>query len=229
MYAATASAATASIRTTTPAARCAVDGVPPATDSRRMPASLWVLPPLRSTSHRPAGGRRPRVASAQPGTVANTVRSEIWESAGEKTGKNAAGHGNPYLARVLAAKRDTFLGQRYRRIARPAAWKEGHCRRRPLHPGHHLAPALRLRRPTPRAWRRLPRHPHRPCCKIRNHIRQLQALGYRIHPRTRGLTTTPPLTPTGDHRPGFAAASHPAVDFRISGTTPRETFPRDLS
>jgi transposase len=49
---------------------------------------------------------------------------EVKESAGKKRGKGATGHGNPYLARVLgeaavaAGKTDTFLGQRYRRIAR---------------------------------------------------------------------------------------------------------------
>jgi transposase len=48
----------------------------------------------------------------------------ISESAGKRKGKNATGHGNRYLARVLgeaavsAAKTDTFLGERYRRIAR---------------------------------------------------------------------------------------------------------------
>ena len=48
----------------------------------------------------------------------------ISESAGKKKGKNATGHGNRYLARVLgeaavtAGKTDTFLGERYRRIAR---------------------------------------------------------------------------------------------------------------
>ena len=34
-------------------------------------------------------------------------------------------------------------------------------RRRPLHPGHHLAPARRPRRPLPRPRCRLPRQPHR--------------------------------------------------------------------
>jgi len=48
----------------------------------------------------------------------------VKESAGKKKGKNATGHGNSYLARILgnaaaaAAKTDTFLGERYRRIAR---------------------------------------------------------------------------------------------------------------
>jgi len=48
----------------------------------------------------------------------------IKESAGRKKGNAATGHGNRYLARVLgeaavaAGKTDTFLGERYRRIAR---------------------------------------------------------------------------------------------------------------
>jgi transposase len=48
----------------------------------------------------------------------------IKESAGRKKGNGATGHGNRYLAAVLgeaavsASKTDTFLGERYRRIAR---------------------------------------------------------------------------------------------------------------
>ena len=48
----------------------------------------------------------------------------VKESAGKKKGTNATGHGNSYLARVLgnaavaAGRSDTFLGERYRRIAR---------------------------------------------------------------------------------------------------------------
>jgi transposase len=48
----------------------------------------------------------------------------VKESAGKKKGKNTTGYGNSYLARVLgnaavsAGRTDTFLGERYRRIAR---------------------------------------------------------------------------------------------------------------
>jgi hypothetical protein len=48
----------------------------------------------------------------------------VKESAGRRKGKATTGHGNPYLARVLgeaavaAGRTDTFLGERYRRIAR---------------------------------------------------------------------------------------------------------------
>ena len=45
------------------------------------------------------------------------------ESAGKKKGRSSTGHGNRYLARLLgeaavnAGRTDTFLGERYRRIA----------------------------------------------------------------------------------------------------------------
>jgi transposase len=48
----------------------------------------------------------------------------VKESAGKNKGKGSTGHGNRYLARVLgeaavgAARTDSFLGERYRRIAR---------------------------------------------------------------------------------------------------------------
>jgi transposase len=48
----------------------------------------------------------------------------VKESAGNPKGRGSTGHGNPYLARVLgeaavaAGRTDTFLGERYRRIAR---------------------------------------------------------------------------------------------------------------
>jgi transposase len=54
----------------------------------------------------------------------------VKESAGKKKGKNATGHGDPYLARVLGnaamaiGRTDTFLGERYRRIARRCGRKK---------------------------------------------------------------------------------------------------------
>ena len=48
----------------------------------------------------------------------------VKESAGKTKGNGTTGHGNRYLARVLgeaavgASRTDTFLGERYRRIAR---------------------------------------------------------------------------------------------------------------
>ena len=61
-----------------------------------------------------------------PGHLASWAKFApgVKESAGKKKGKGSTGHGNAYLARVLgeaavgAARTDTFLGERYRRIAR---------------------------------------------------------------------------------------------------------------
>ena len=77
----------------------------------------------------------------------------ISESAGKKKGKGSTGHGNAYLASVLgnaaagAAKTDTFLGREVPADRPPPRLQTRHRRRRPLHPGHRLAPALRPRRP----------------------------------------------------------------------------------
>ena len=48
----------------------------------------------------------------------------VKESAGRNKGNGSTGHGNPYLGRVLgeavvsAGRTSTFLGDRYRRLAR---------------------------------------------------------------------------------------------------------------
>ena len=58
------------------------------------------------------------------------VRPGVKESAGKPKGSGSTGHGTPYLARVLgeaavaASKTDTFLGQRYWRIARRRGAKQ---------------------------------------------------------------------------------------------------------
>src|SRR3954467_9087802 len=110
----------------------------------------------------------------------------VSESAGKQKGKNATGKGNRYLARtlgeavVVAARTDTFLGERYRRLARRRGKKKAivavgrsilgiiwHPLADPdaeyidLGPHHHDT-----RAGTQRA--------------IRNHIRGLQALGYSV-------------------------------------------------
>jgi transposase len=61
-----------------------------------------------------------------PGHLASWAKfaPTVKESAGKKKGKSSTGHGNRYLARVLgeaavaAGKTNTFLGERYQRIAR---------------------------------------------------------------------------------------------------------------
>jgi transposase len=110
----------------------------------------------------------------------------VKESAGKKKGKATTGHGNPYLARVLgeaaaaAGKTNTFLGERYRRIARRRGTKRAmvavgrsiliiiwHLLADPQAHFHDLGPGFYDTRID--AERRK-----------RNHIRQLEALGYKV-------------------------------------------------
>lgn len=110
----------------------------------------------------------------------------VKESAGKKKGRGSTGHGNPYLARVLgeaalaAAKTDTFLGQRYRRIARRRGKKKAivavgrsilvivwHLLSDPEARFHDLGPDFYDNRTGPDR-------------KKRNHVRQLEALGYQV-------------------------------------------------
>jgi transposase len=61
-----------------------------------------------------------------PGHLASWAKFApgVKESAGKKKGRGSTGHGNSYLGRILgeaavaASKTDSFLGERYRRIAR---------------------------------------------------------------------------------------------------------------
>jgi len=110
----------------------------------------------------------------------------VKESAGRTLGNGSTGHGNRYLARVLgeaavaASRTDTFLGERYRRIARRRGKKKAivavgrsllviiwHLLNDrtadfiDLGPDHYDQ-----RRGTQRA--------------VRSHIRQLQSLGYQV-------------------------------------------------
>jgi transposase len=110
----------------------------------------------------------------------------IKESAGRKKGNGASGHGNRYLARVLgeaavsAGGTNTFLGERYRRIARRRGKKRAivavgrsiliitwHLLSNDNNQFHDLGPdyydsRVNLNR------------------KMRNHVRELQALGYKV-------------------------------------------------
>ena len=110
----------------------------------------------------------------------------VNQSAGRTKGRGSTGHGNRYLASALgeaavgAAKTDTFLGERYRRIARRRGKKKAvvavgrsiliiiwHLLSKPsatftdLGPDHYTN-----RNDTRRA--------------TLNHVRRLQALGYRV-------------------------------------------------
>jgi transposase len=123
-----------------------------------------------------------------PGHLASWARFApgVKESAGRKKGAGTTGHGNPYLARALgeaavgARRTNTFLGERYRRIARRRGNKKAvvavgrsilvivwhlladdHSRFQDLGPGFYdgRAGADRIKR---------------------NHVRQLEALGYKV-------------------------------------------------
>jgi len=108
------------------------------------------------------------------------------ESAGKKKGKNSTGHGNSYLARslgeaaVAASKTRTFLGERYRRIARRRGAKKAIVAvgRSILVIVWHLLsdPDARYRDLGADFYdNRI--NPER---SKRNHVRQLEALGYTV-------------------------------------------------
>lgn len=110
----------------------------------------------------------------------------VKESAGKKKGNASTGHGNRYLARILgeaavgAARTNTFLGERYRRIAKRRGKKKAlvavgrsilviiwHLLSDPDTHFHDLGPGFYDTRVTDDR-------------KKRNHIRQLETLGYRV-------------------------------------------------
>ena len=110
----------------------------------------------------------------------------VKESAGKNKGRGSTGHGNPYLARVLgeaavaAARTDTFLGQRYRRIARRRGKKKAivavgrsilviiwHVLSDPDTRYHDLGSGFYDQRINPERQKR-------------THIRRLEALGYKV-------------------------------------------------
>jgi transposase len=110
----------------------------------------------------------------------------VKESAGKRKGTATTGHGNPYLARVLgeaavaAGRTDTFLGERYRRIARRRGAKKAI-----VAVGRSILVIV---------WHLLA-DPNVRFCDLgagfydsrvnadrakRNHVRQLEALGYTV-------------------------------------------------
>jgi transposase len=110
----------------------------------------------------------------------------VKESAGKKKGKNSTGHGNRYLARVLGnaaasiARTGTFLGERYRRIARRRGSKKAVVaigRSLLIIIWHLLAdPGARYADLGSNFYyTRI--NPER---RKRNHIHQLEALGYKV-------------------------------------------------
>jgi transposase len=110
----------------------------------------------------------------------------VKESAGKKKGRGYTGHGNRYLAKVIgeaavsAGKTDTFLGERYRRIARRRGTKKAivavgrsilviiwHLLSDPEARYHDLGSDFYDKRINPEHKKRM-------------HIHQLEALGYKV-------------------------------------------------
>jgi transposase len=110
----------------------------------------------------------------------------IKQSAGKTKGKSSTGHGNRYLARVLgeaavaAGRTDTFLGERYRRIARRRGKNRAivavgrsilvivwHLLSNPNLRYHDLGAGFYDTRVNAERAKR-------------NHVRQLEALGYKV-------------------------------------------------
>ena len=83
--------------------------------SARIAAAIIIAEIGLDMSRFPTAGHLASWAKFAPG---------VKESAGKKKGRGSTGHGNSYLARILgeaavaASKTDSFLGERYRRIAR---------------------------------------------------------------------------------------------------------------
>jgi transposase len=110
----------------------------------------------------------------------------VKESAGKKKGRGTTGHGNPYLARVLGeaaiatSRTDTFLGERFRRIARRRGGKKAIVAvgRSILVIIWHLLsdPTARYADLGPGFYDAHISHSR----KTHNHVRQLEALGYKV-------------------------------------------------
>jgi transposase len=110
----------------------------------------------------------------------------VKESAGRKKGNGSTGHGNPYLGRVLgeavvsAGRTSTFLGQRYRRLARRRGKQKAIVAvgRSMLVVAWHLLsePDIQFSDLGPGFYdSRI-----QPDRKKRDHVRQLEALGYKV-------------------------------------------------
>ncbi len=110
----------------------------------------------------------------------------VKESAGKKKGAGTTGHGNPYLARILGeaaiatSRTDTFLGERFRRIARRRGSKKAIVAvgRSILVIIWHLLsdPTVRYADLGPGFYDARISHSR----KTHNHVRQLEALGYKV-------------------------------------------------
>ena len=154
-------AAGASTPTAPPAPAPAPSPCRPSPGSMRSPASAPSWPPRSSAeigldmTRFPTPGHLVSWAGLCPRTIQSGARS--------RTGNT--GQGNAWLARVPGQRRHRrrphqHLPRRTLPAHRPPPRRRPRPgRHRPLHPGHHLAPAHRPHRPLPRPRRRLLRTP----------------------------------------------------------------------
>lgn len=110
----------------------------------------------------------------------------VKQSAGKRSRSSPTGHGNPYLAgalgeaAIITGKTDTFLGERYRRIAR----RQGK-QRAIVAVGRSILTIVWHLLSDPEArfidlGSGFYDQHHSPDRRKRNHVRQLEALGYKV-------------------------------------------------
>jgi transposase len=135
----------------------------------------------------PTAGHLVSWAKFAPG-VKESVRREAERQEHHRARQFLPGAGARQRRRLR--RPDRHLPWRAVPAHRTPAWqKESRGRHRPVHSGHHLAPARRPRRPIHRPRQRLLRHPYQsrtPQAQPHPPARSPRLQG---HPRTRGLTT----------------------------------------
>ena len=138
---------------------------------------------------------------------------QVRQSAGKRKGSNATGRGNPYLgaalgeAAISTARTQTFLGARYRRLARRMPKKKVL-----VATGNSMLAAVHALLSDPEAryhdlgadYYEQRMHTRR---QARNHVKGLERLGYKvtiqaINPDTGELRPPPPDPPLAAHEPG---------------------------
>jgi transposase len=136
--------------------------------------------------HRRDRHRHGPVPHPRPPRLLGEFAPGINSSAGKTKGNDSTGHGNRYLAPVMgeaavvAGRTDTFLGARYRRLARRRGKKKAL-----VAVGRSLLVIIwhLLADPDTRFHELGADHYDRHVnthAKKRNHVRQLEALGYRV-------------------------------------------------
>ena len=151
----------------------------------------------------------------------------INSSAGKSKGNGSTGHGNRYLARVLGeaavivGRTDTFLGARYRRLTRRRGKKKAI-----VAVGRFVTIIWYLLADPDSRFHDLgvdyyDRHVNT-LAKRRNHVRQLEALGYKValNPQPSGH---PPRTPFDGHL-DRGTCGFRGEDVCMSGSRKRKSY-----